>query len=500
MKKLLIAFLAVMQLAGFQAQAKKLKAMLSYATFHSPDNGPYIETYLSVMGNSVSFAKMSNGKYQGAIQVSILFKQNNEIKFADKYNLLSQEVEDTNQINFNFLDQQRITLPNGEYTFELTISDKHSADKPFNSSQQVVISYPDDKVSISGVQLLESYKKTETNSSISKNGFDLVPFVNNFYPVSNNSLKFYAEIYNTKKVMQGNGFLVSYYVEDYETKLTLEKYKMFSKQQPRDVNVVLSEFNISDLPSGNYNLVVEVRNNKNDLMAMQQTFFQRSGNAVAEEIADDLITADITNTFVENLTDSVKLMETIRSFRPIASNSENNFEDYQLKKADVKSMQHYVYRFWKIRNAENPEGAFKTYMADVEVVNTLYKTPIQRGYETDRGRVYLQYGAPNDIVKQDREPSTYPYEIWHFYKIKNQSNKKFIFYNTDLVTNDYQLLHSDMPGEVYEPQWQIVLHKRDTQTRDYQTTKTRQGSFGEHSDTYGDRNGDDNLNRQNPHK
>lgn len=497
MKKVLF-FAFVFFIAAVSAcQAKKLKAMLSYTAFYIPGKGPYLESYLSVIGKSVVFTKQANGKYLGTIQVGIVFKKDGVIKYHDKYNLLSQEVDDTSQIGFNFLDQQRISLPPGDYTFELSISDKNTNEPPFTNSQTVSLQFPDDKINVSGIQLLESIKKSESNSSLSKNGYDLIPYVNNFYPPSINTLKFYAEVYNTDKLMENNPFLVSYYIEDYETKVTLDKYRIFSKQQPKPVNVVMSEFNITGLPSGNYNLVIDVRNNKNELLALKEVFFQRSSSLVVEEPLDIVMT-DVAGSFVVALNDSVRLKETIQSFRPIANSMENNFEDFQLKKASLARMQAYVYRFWKSREPSNPEQAFKNYMSEVEEVNKVYKTPMYKGYETERGRVYLQYGPPNEIIKEDREPDSYPYEIWHYYKIKSQSNRKFVFYNTDLVTNDYRLLHSDMSGEVNEPQWQAMLHKRSTQSRDYENTKAKQNNFGEHSNNFGDRGDDFNSSPSNP--
>lgn len=485
----LLLLLALITLLGFQASAKKLTALLSHTLFYAPHTGPYLETYLSVSGKSVVFVKNSNGKYQGTIEVMLIFKKDSLIKYSDKYNLLSQEVEDTNKINFNFLDQQRIPLANGDYTFELTIADKNSSDVPFSNSQPVHVEIPSDKVAISGIELLESYKKTETNGPISKSGFDLVPNVNNFYPSTVNSLKFYAEIYNTKSVLQDNAFLVTYYIEEYETSLTLEKFKMFSKQQPKDVNVVMSEFNIENLASGNYNLLVEVRNNKNDLLAFQKLFFQRSSPLLADDLNKEMDT-DISNTFVAAYTDSIRLKETIRSFRPIAKSGENNFEDFQLKNASLLLMQRFVYRFWTARDSKQPELAFKNYMEKVERVNSSFKTPIYKGYETDRGRVYLQYGEPNEMIREDREPNTYPYEIWHYYKIKNQTNRKFVFYNRDLVSNDYRLLHSDMAGENFETSWQDILHHGNSKVNDDGRGGTR--NFGDRSnENFGNKSSSD---------
>ena len=96
----------------------------------------------------------------------------------------------------------------------------------------------------------------------------------------------------------------------------------------------------------------------------------------------------------------------------------------------------------------------------VLIVNDEFGTKLKKGYETDRGRVYLQYGPPNKLVDVPSEPNAYPYQIWFYYHIGNFNNRKFVFYNRDLSSNDYVILHSDMTGEVYNRQWDLDLHLR----------------------------------------
>ena len=93
-------------------------------------------------------------------------------------------------------------------------------------------------------------------------------------------------------------------------------------------------------------------------------------------------------------------------------------------------------------------------------MNERYGSKVIEGFRTDRGRVYLRYGPPNTITEEPYDPQAYPYEIWHYYEIGQQTNVKFIFYNRDLVTNNYELLHSDYIGELHDPAWQMKLVKR----------------------------------------
>ena len=114
------------------------------------------------------------------------------------------------------------------------------------------------------------------------------------------------------------------------------------------------------------------------------------------------------------------------------------------------------------------------------MVNKNYNTSIKKGYETDQGRVYLQYGAPNSIITEKHDPSAYPYEIWSYYKVNNQTNRKFVFYCTEISGSDYVLLHSDVTGEIATNNWEMVLHKRDTPIYDFDQ-KSGINYYGGHS-------------------
>ncbi|MBN1819184.1 MAG: GWxTD domain-containing protein [Prolixibacteraceae bacterium] len=443
------------------ALPKKLSAFLTYATFNSPGQGPYIETYLSVNGKTIQYVKNESGKYQGTVQVILLFKNGEDIVNYDKYEVKSPELADTLDLNFNFLDQQRYSLPNGNYDFEIQIWDLNSENKPFINLQPLVMNYPDDEVIISGIQLIDSYQTAKEHGKITKSGYDLIPMVSYYFPESVNKIIFYSEVYNTKKVLGENEkYLISCYLQTLEKDKPLGNYIIYKKQSASDVNVIFSEFDITNLQSGNYYLVVEARDKQNQLLHQNKLFIQRSNPRIQLKL-EDIAAVSIDNTFAGKITDRDTMIDYIRCLEPISTEMEKGFALVHLQSSDVPTLQKYFYNFWHERNPADPEKAWQTYLSEVNKVNLAYSTQIQKGFDTDRGRIYLKYGPPNAISESYNEPATYPYEIWHYYELTNgQRNKRFIFYTKDIVTNDFMLLHSDVTGELSNYRWQYALYQR----------------------------------------
>ena len=462
--------------------AKNLKAMWSYNLFYSPEKGPYIETYLSVLGSSVSFTKNESGKFQGKINVEISFSRENKIVAHDKYNLLSAETSDTLATNFNFLDQQRFLLANGEYDYKLLIYDLGRnllpGEKPFETSGKLSVYFPHDSICLSDIELLDSYSKSESENPLSRNGYDMVPLVDNYYPKKTNSMKFYVEVYNTSKVLDKELFLLTAKINSADTKKVFEKSSRLQKQEPKPINILLSELNIDELPSGNYEMEVAVINHSNEKLAFQKVFFQRNNAAPVVPDSNGILP------FAKQYQNVDTLARILKCLRPVSNQNEVAFADNLIHSDSLRLMQQYFTEFWLSRNQNIPQEEWEKYNSKVNEINVVYKTSIMQGCETDRGRVYLQYGKPDNISESKNEPSAYPYEIWHYYTLKNQSNRKFVFYNPDLVTNDYTLLHSDANGEIFENQWERKLNKRNTSTNNFDTERQPDHFGGKADDTF----------------
>ncbi len=467
MKKLI--FLLGFLILTINAYPKKIKAVFSNYTFNTPENKPYIEANLSVNSKSVNYTKLTNGKFQASIQISLICKNSTGIVNADKYNLLSPEIEDTSKLQFSFIDQKRLSLPNGDYDLELNISDNADINNHVSATQKIKIDFQESRIGISDIALVESYQKANSKSNFNRNGYDLIPMIDNFYPTQQNKLTFYNEIYNTAKLAKDESFLLMYYIQNVGgTKLVgyLNQKKVTSK----DIIITLAEFDITNLQSGNYNIIIELRNKMNEIVASQSTFFQRSNKSLGNDLTK-VKDINIDNSFASEYS-LEQMVENIKCLQPISSQNEIEFEKTLVVNKEIVQMKQFLIYFWQKRNEADPATNWKNYELEVKKVNESFSSKFTKGYNTDRGIIYLRYGPPSNVRRNDMDNRAFPYEIWHYYKIKTFSNRRFVFYSPDNLRNELILLHSDLSGERNDPQWKYKILGRTLKSGDIKQEDT----------------------------
>jgi len=457
MKKL-TSYIFVFVMLSVTGNSQNMKAYLSYSIFNTPTDEPYIETYLTIDGNSIGYQRLDDGNYQGSINVQMLFKIGDSIVNYAKYELSGPILKDTLARKGNFIDVQRHSLPNGEYNVEITLEDKNSDQTEKSSFGEFTIDFPKDNMTFSDIELLSSYKETNEAGLLEKNGYELTPYIFNYYPQSESKLSFYVELYNSNTELGDDAFLLTSYIRPFETDIKLDLYIHHKRVNPEQVVVILSSFDISELPSGNYLLVVEARSRTNKLLTSKEIYFQRYNPSVKSDL--NLMALNTTNTFVEKIGNRDTLEQYIKYISPISTDIERAYADNQLETATEEELRRYFLYFWVERDKLHPETAWDDYLLRVKQANKNFKSVSLEGYQTDRGRVYLQYGQPNVISEQYFEPAAYPYEIWHYYQLGDQRDKKFVYYTHDLVTNDFQLIHSNAVGELSNYRWETIIYRR----------------------------------------
>ncbi len=96
--------------------------------------------------------------------------------------------------------------------------------------------------------------------------------------------------------------------------------------------------------------------------------------------------------------------------------------------------------FWLRRAEGNKEAAdaMRTeFYRRVDYANQHFSGGLGRGWQSDRGRVYIIYGQPDQVETHNEDFTTPPYQIWYYYNLKLE----FVFLD-EFSTGDYRLVQS----------------------------------------------------------
>jgi GWxTD domain-containing protein len=469
----------------------QVKADMRPMIFFAPQTGPYLETNLTVLGNSVSRQRIDS-RWQNSLNITTRIWQDSSLVKAERYNLHGPFYTDSTNTP-SFIDCQRYVLPNGRYQVEMILKDFNSASGALTIRSDVTINFREKLLSSSRIQPLEKFSKAVATGPLTKSGFDVVPYNSDFFPQQVSSLGFYWEVYHSSEAVgAGEPVVLEWFLENAADSMRLSSYGGSGKQAASSVNVLLARADLNALGNGQYALVTQLKDRRNLILQQEKYYFTRHNNRVDIASLQALSVKEREHAFVGNCNNADTLRMFVECLWPIADNVDKEKIVTESVKKDRESMKSYLVDFWQRRAADtgNPVKMWGNYYRQVQQAMVMFRCGKQNGYYTDRGRVFLQYGPPNARTEQINEPNTFPYEIWQYYRTTDAtnghfySNRKFVFVNKNLGDNCHTLVHSDTPGEVINPRWQYEVTRRNSSgisnpDREAPATGTQDNQFRE---------------------
>lgn len=450
--KLILSFLFLfLFFNNIKAQNQKLRAYLDSKQFYAPGQGNYVEFQLQFVGPSINYLGKNNGLI-GELAIQMNISQYDSIIASDAYRLSTPFMPDS--IIADFYDIKRFALKPGEYKFSILLQDLNSNNEPLKASQDILIEDLSNSISISDIGVAEYASKGDGSSIFFKSGYDLIPRLATFYPEHLTSMPVYFEIYNTDQLLD-SVFAVKQTIVDAITNKEIEEYSKFTKLQSAEVVPFLKQINIENLPTGKYVLSYTLLNKRMIELSSQSYEFDRSNDIEKDYFKDEII---LNPEFQNSITDD-SLGFYLESLIPISKSNETKNILSIAKTRDAEKARKYIQIYWLRTSPDKPYEAWIKYKNQVQEIQRIFSNSFQAGHETDRGRVYLKYGPPSHITKNDNSSTEYPYEIWQYNKIGSFNNKRFIFYNPSLTNNTHQLLHSDLIGEIKNLNWPSKLSR-----------------------------------------
>jgi len=477
MKYIFALFILFFLVEVSTAQEKNIKAYLDTKEFFAPEIGNYLEIYLQFVGSSVKYVS-TNGGLQAKVSIEFDVLKNDSVIKSDSYILESPLIKDS--IIDDFYEIKRFVLEPGEYDLKIQLTDVNNPKSQTGGKQKIKIDDFRTIASISDIEVAEyAYESSQENNFV-KSGFHIIPLITNFYPADLTKIPAYFEVYNSDKIGDSIVGIIQKIIND-DNEAEMEDFVSFSRVSPAPVIPIFKKTDISKLASGNYRLEVILTDCKLNAVAKKTYFFQRSNDLEIEFNPENIV---LDPAFQKTVTDD-SVFYFLESLIPIAKPAEIKNIISTFKTKDKEKSRKHLQAFWVQTSGKDSYNSWLKYKYQVQQAEHNYHTNYQQGFETDRGRVFLKYGAPNSIVSKETSPSEYPYEIWTYNKIGKFSNRRFVFYNPDLVNNAYRLLHSDMLGELKNPAWQQILNKRNTVNGDIDNpNKFKSDHWGGNSNDY----------------
>lgn len=453
MNKIILIITLFCTLFSF-GQTQKIRAYLDDKQFYAPGVGDYVEIQMQFVGYSIKYKGLEGGLI-GEVAVRMAVKQGDSIITTDAYRLQTPLMKDS--IIEDFYDLKRFVLKPGVYSLEIELEDLNSVGESVKASKPLVVENFSKDIFVSDIQIAESVTKGDNNSVFFKSGYNIIPRLSTFYPTEITTLPVYFEIYNSLQ-LKDSVFAIKQTITEVMTGTEITEFTQSTRHKSNEVVPIIRGIDITNLFSGKYTLDISILSRDLTELTKKSYEFERSND---QQFSIEQNTLLIDPSFQASITDD-SVMYYLGSLIPISKSVEIKNILAVLKTKDKELARKHIQGFWVVTSNSSYYEAWLKYKSQVQAVQILYANNFQDGYETDRGRVYLQYGAPTTILQKVVTSNEYPYEIWQYNKIGKFSNKRFIFYDPDILNSNYRLLHSDMIGELKNPSWPLMLSKRNT--------------------------------------
>jgi len=451
MLKVLVALLIASQLLG----QNPLRINADYASFKYDASRNYVEIYYSFQHKQLKLVKDGN-TFKGGLVIQVLLKRPQEDSIIQgKAWKIPIEIKDTSEIdpNKNLIGATAFLIEPGKYQFILIARDLNDFSR-FDSLiiPALINPVPENKLWLSDVELCSNiYQSNNKESIFYKNTFEVIPNPSLIYGLGLPVLYYYAEIYNINTI-DADKYVVEWRIYDSFGNVVKSGKKLRMKTAANAI-VEAGTVNLSNLPSGTYRFVLTaIDTSKNKGVSSIKRFYIYNPNITPTDTFQIAKGYDLTSEYAGM--SETELDKEFAMARYIATPEEIN-RYKQLKGEDAKRK--FLADFWVKRDPDKstPINEMKIeYFKRVEYANQHFSVGNKEGWKTDRGRVYIMYGPPDEYERHPSEVDSKPYEIWYYHNI--EGGVEFVFVDKSGFS-DYILVHSTKRNEIRDDNWRIHI-------------------------------------------
>ena len=425
MKKIILLLLVTsLLITGLNAQditpAGEVTLNADYAQFRYDAGSAYLEIYYACYPHQLTYLS-TGGKYCAGVKLRTqLINNETQAVLIDKSVSLPVSINDTTDAAYRypFTSQSGHAIPFGNYSLTVTAADSLNPARRDSVTLPITLqAYPDKLVS-SDMELCSSIKSsTNKNDPFYKNRLEVVPNATLIFGVTAHPVIFYyLELYNLDP---GKTYQVKKLIKNTQGKIIREssKSRKYGVASATEVGMT----NVTSILSGKYFYGIEISDaDSKPLNHVEKTFFIY--NPHLQPIPPGELSVDAS--VFEGMTGE-ELAKEFDYAKYVATDEEKAL--FAQLDADVGKRE-FLVEFWtKILKGRLERQPIKRlqYLQRVEEANEKYETVGKEGWQTDRGRVYILYGPPEDLERFPSMSENKPHEIWHYHNI--ESGVDFVF-------------------------------------------------------------------------
>ena len=420
-------------------------------------NGQNTEAVVNLMIPKTLFEWIDDGEkyeFEGVVDVRVFI--NGIIAAQDAFRIIESAVDRPGpaERQVSMVQQSRFILTRGSAVFSAAITDLASK-QVYMATKNVIIRTIDDSYLTTSDLLVCTFLKREQlmeENSINRNGYTMTPNPSGVFGLGRPMLYAYSEIYGLQD--DGGTYTANYILFERSGKEVFRRGP-FVRKKPGESSVETLGINVMGLLAGRYRLRLEVIDDQSD----QRTFIDREFFVVKEQLTD----------FKNNFTMILDAMENdeLRDFIDIVGYFMSESEFQTLMKANRGDRIVQLVDFFEKRDLDrktNENEFYNQINTRLALADQQFSTRNFSGRKTDRGRVLIRYGRPNDIEPYPANEDRFSYEIWHY----DDSDDGFIFiFINKNGAGMFEQIHSTHPDEFRNYRWQDMVVRGSTNLIDF---------------------------------
>lgn len=427
-----------------------IPVVASYSTYRlAPGHDScYVECSYSVSRDSLYFEYLAEDSlWQASFRVDLVILDT----LGQPLDTVSRSVgtrapslEDSRKRDVKVLDVLPLFLRPGTYRAQFTISDLGDSSRGVREDTiRVENKNRETELTLSDVTLAYRLTPTEAPSDPAhpkiKNGYYVEPNPSGIFAPEDSLLCLYAEIYNlaaTPALYQVHLWILDPFNQ------VVRDLGIEQLEPPGETALLVYGLRIDDLPRGIWHTVaIEVEHGLS-VATLRKQFWLGTGLADPARSVGPFNDKDA--------------MLNRRFIAYLATNEE--LTEYDALTLEAK--RRFLDQFWMKRDPDSTTQRnefFETHRLRFSVANQKFSRSMssqEDGWNTDRGRVLILYGEPDEVIQTPSSIATWGYERWEYHQL--EGGVYFIFLDWKNL-GDYRLMHSNKQGERWDPDWQMKI-------------------------------------------